>query len=353
MLSLRPLTARVAGKLRTPRRFDWEGFPSEELHPASVLERSAAIALPEDYDRILGTIPTCDLQDWIDEARGGPQPQPATRRYLIGPALVADGSVYYSGGYEPLAPDRPPLVARGEPERIAEAQLCSHHLTEEFFGHWLIDSSLLLLLAKQTGTTALTPRTPGMTEWAHRPGYSAMVGAPSISPRLARVERLWGVNDLGRNPGRAARLAELRRRVRGKAQGRGGKRVFMRRGLDGVRRHLRNEDALCAMLEQRYGFTTVNPFTLTPAEIAGALRDAEIVMGVEGSQMFHALAAAPDDALMFLIMPATRFCIAPKWFTDMIGMRFGFTIADPEGDGFTLPPDRLLAAMDLIGRSTG
>jgi hypothetical protein len=67
--------------------------------------------------------------------------------------------------------------------------------------------------------------------------------------------------------------------------------------------------------------------------------------------MFHALAGAPDTALIFQIMPATRFCIAAKWFSDLIGMRYGFTVADVHGDGFILPPERLHAALELIGRS--
>lgn len=353
MLSLRPFTARLAGRVRPARRFDWDGYPSEELYPATVLERSTAIASEADYDRILGTISTCDLAEWIDEARGGPQPQPPTRRIDLGRALVADGTVYYGGGYEPMVKGLPPMLARGAPERLGEAQLASHGLTEEFFGHWLIDGSLLLLLAAEMGVTALSPLTPGMTGWAHRPGYAAMIGAPAVTPRLATVDRLWGVDDLARNPGRAARLRELRARIRGgAADGTGARRIYVSRGLAGVRRHLQNEEAVGELLAARYGFTVIDPFALEPRALAGVFRDAEMVMGVEGSHMFHALAAAPEAALIFQIMPATRFCIAAKWFTDMIGMRYGFTVADPQGEGFVLPLDRVHRAIELIGRAT-
>lgn len=353
MLSLRPLTARLAGKVRPARRFDWDGYPSEELYPATVLERSAAVALEADYDRIRGTIPDCDLADWIAEARGGPQPQPPTRRFDLGRALVADGTVYYGGGYEPLVKGLPPLVARGAPERLGEAQLASYGLTEEFFGHWLIDGSLLVLLAERMGVTALSPLTPGMTQWAHRPGYAAMLDSPVVAPRLATVDKLWGVDDLARNPGRAARLRELRSRVRaGAAPGESPRRLYVSRGLAGVRRHLRNEQAIGELLEAQYGFTVIDPFQLEPRALAGMFREADIVLGVEGSHMFHALAAAPERALIFQIMPATRFCIAAKWFTDMIGMRYGFTVADPEDEGFVLPPDRLHRVMELIERAT-
>ena len=36
----------------------------------------------------------------------------------------------------------------------------------------------------------------------------------------------------------------------------------------------------------------------------------------------------------------------------MIGMRYGFTVADPQGEGFVLPLDRVHRAMELIGRAT-
>lgn len=352
MFSIRPITARLAGKVRPARRFDWSGFRSEELYPPTVLERSVSIASEADYGRITGTIPTCDLAEWIGEARGGPQPQPPTRRIDLGPALVADANIYYRGGFEPLRKGLPPLVARGASEPLGEVQLASFGLTEEFFGHWLIDGSLLLLLAEQMKVTALTAWTANMAGWSHRPGYAAMVNVPSVKPKLANIDKLWAVDDLGRNPGRAARLRELRRRVRMAAENESGmRRVFIRRGLTGVRRHLVNEDEICELLESEYGFSIIDPFALKPPAIIGALKNADVVMGVEGSHMFHALAGAPDTALIFAIMPPTRFSIALKWFSDMIGMRYGFTVADVQGDGFILPPDRLHAALELIARA--
>jgi len=325
---------------------DWSGFPREQIHPGSTLDHYRAVALDDEYDRIRGTLSYTDIPTEVRIARGGPTEHPPTYSHNAGPALIADGTVYYRGGYQVMKGGMARALARGEAERIDAAQLCNSSLTEGFFGHWLLDTPALGVLGEQRGLTPVVVQTS--TGSSHRSGYTAMLGTPMVETRLAVVDQLWSVDDRPTNAGRASRLREVRRRVRRGVSAEGPRRVIMDRKLGGVRRNLENSGALWDMLVREHGFEVVDPLEIDHVTLVAKLANAELVLGVEGSALCHAVVASPDGAMIFAIMPPTRFCTAVKWYTDMIGMKFGFAVASGTDSDFTVEVDRLRRVMEQV-----
>lgn len=325
---------------------DWSGFEREQVHPSSIIHHYRSVALDDEYERIGGTLPYTDIVTEVRIAHGGLTEHPPTYSYNLGPALIADGSVYYRGGFGVMKSGVARPLARGRAERLAAAQLCTSSLTEEFFGHWLLDTPALAVLGEQRGLTPVVVRTTPTS--SHRRGYTAMMGMPVIESRLATADQLWFVDDRPTNAGRAARLREVRRRVRRSASAGRRRRVIMDRKLGGVRRNLENSGALWDLLVRDHGFEVVDPLLTDQATLVGILADAELVLGVEGSALCHAVVASPETAMIFAIMPPTRFCTAVKWYTDMVGMKFGFAVASGTGSDFTLDPNRLRRVMDRV-----
>ncbi len=329
-----------------PKRPIWsDDFPVEQISPGNALVHPAALALDDEYDRILGTPPETSIAEETRIALGGPREHPPTLSYNIGPALIAGGTVYYRGGYEAMEQQRTKPVIRGKPVRLARAQLCNNVVTERFFGHWLLDTPALMLLAEQRGLPAATVLTSASS--SHRLGYASMMNVPAEELGLAEVEELWVVDDRPTNAGRAARLNEVRRRVR---QGRAGgsKRVIIDRGTSGVRRNLANSAELWDILVTGGGFEVIDPLKLSHDALIEKLAAADVVFGVEGSTLCHAVVACPPGALIFAVMPPTRFCTAVKVYTDMIGMKFGFTVAEGTAGDFTIDADRMRRVLGLI-----
>ena len=325
---------------------DWAGFAREQIHPGSILDHYGAVALPDEYDRIRGTLSYTDIATETRIARGGRTEHPPTYSYNVGPALIADGSVYYRGGYEVMKSGMARSLARGTPERFDAAQLCNSSLTEGFFGHWLLDTPSLMVLSDGRGLAPVVVRTTERS--SHRSGYTAMMGMPMFETRLATVEQLWCVDDRPTNAGRAARLRDVRRRVRRDVADDGPRRVILDRKLGGVRRNLENSGALWDMLVREHGFEVVDPLEIDHLTLVAKLANAELVLGVEGSALCHAVVASPGEAMIFAIMPPTRFCTAVKWYTDMIGMKFGFAVASGTDSDFSVEIDRLRRVMDPV-----
>jgi capsular polysaccharide biosynthesis protein len=109
-----------------------------------------------------------------------------------------------------------------------------------------------------------------------------------------------------------------------------------------------NEPEVTAALEQ-CGFVVIAPEQMEADAIATMLRDARVVVGVEGSALTHAAVAADRGACIFAIQSPTAFNSFYRLVTSAAGQHFAFSVGDPvEGERFTMPVDRLLRSIALV-----
>ena len=342
--SLLPLTARLRATFQRIRSVPESAHESIELAAADEAPTLPAIALPNEFDRVLGVGPssTIDAEKRIITAKSlkhGP-----TIAYRVDDAILADHTCYWSGGYEVSKARKKRALLTGAYDEYAEGQLCTYAPSNIYFGHWLRDAMAMELLAEQRG---LLPLSFEGTPWMHELGYRQLMELPGHPISYARIRRLWVMDDLGLNSNWISRFKELRARVRRKTNTGGPRHIFLARGFTGTARELLNAPNIVELLSAR-GFTVVTPETLSPQAIVQSLAAAKIVVAVEGSALNHAQFALPEQAGVLVIQPPTRFNAFHKILFDFNRIRFGYLVAEPASNGFIVDPDRLLRTLDLI-----
>jgi glycosyl transferase family 61 len=340
---LLPITARLRARAFGSASFEACCSDRIELAPAVKREQPAAVALPGEIERASAVQEETTPEEEEKRLQEGERWHGPTIAYQIDDAVLADGCLYYGGGYDVFRNSARPILSR-EVDHLPEAQLCSNFVIERYFGHWIRDGLLLELLAKQRGIAGL--RLSGRN-WLHEPGYRELSGLRTAQTQHARIDRLWVVDDRGLNHNRIARFEEIRRRIRSVVKPAGAKRVFLSRGALGSTRELVNADAVHSAL-QRLGFEILHPERVSARHLVQSLADAEVAVLVEGSAQNHCLLAMPKGSTLVTIQPPERFNALSKPFADAIGIKWAFLVAEPRVGGFELEVGRLLTLLDLV-----
>jgi hypothetical protein len=88
---------------------------------------------------------------------------------------------------------------------------------------------------------------------------------------------------------------------------------------------------------------------LTPLEIARACAGARIVLGVEGSQISHALFGMEERGAIVALVPPYRYINHYKDVADCFGtMRYGSMTGTGVAGGFRIDPDELLRLLERV-----
>lgn len=346
MISIRPITSRLASRL-FGRSLSDSAERTIELAPATSYEVDPPIMVPGETERIRAhhsdSVPAFNLERLTNrQLVQGP-----TRIHLLRDVIVADGTLLARGSFDRIAPARKRFLLRGELEHVDEAALCSTYLTQKYFGHWLREGiALEELFADLELPAVVVDRAP----WLHEASYRDLLGLRPRRIARAWCDRLWVADDRRFNRYFVERYDRARRRVRAHVGNppRGTERVFMSRGILGEGRHLANEHKLRGALS-RHGFTLLDPEHMEALDIVRALASARLVVSPEGSALAHAEIAMQRGAGLVAIIGAQHFNLPHKEVADVLGLRFGMTIADPvDADHFSQPIDRLLRTIDLV-----
>jgi hypothetical protein len=348
MKRLLPVIARVGAKLFGNPPISACASEVIELAPAVDRFHAAAIALPGEFDRVVGVGADTTIAIELGRLNGGQRQHGPTIAYQIDNAVLGDGTLYFSGGYQVIrGRSSAPLLTRHR-DNFEEMQLCTNYYIDRYFGHWLTDGAVLELLAAERALPAI--RLAG-APWLHEPGYREIVNLEVKRSRHAHIDRLWIIDDSGINDSWISRIEELRRRVRSAAVPNGPKRVMLTRGKLGAKRDLINHSEVEKALTD-LGFVIVHPETETARDLVDKLSAAEIAITVEGSHLTHCWLAMPRQSTFAAIQPPTRFNAWGKLTADAIGINFAYVVADPHPEGFYLPIDRLLRTIDEVVRAT-
>jgi hypothetical protein len=343
-----PVTSRLRAK--------WLG--NEEIHncaseiieiaPLVDREHPPAISLPLELERVLSVQEETTPEIEFSRLRQGMRRHGPTVAYRLDNAVLAQGTLYYKGGYNVIRGGSSAVAPRRR-DYFREVQLCTNNVIERYFGHWLNDGLLLGQLAEQMSLQGLVlKREP----WLHEPEYRRMSGIEATHVEHALVDRLWVVDDRGVNHSWITRVKRLRNRIQSTITKTRSKRIMLTRGKIGAPRILANSDEVQDELE-KCGFEIINPEDESVSKIVGAISSAEIVVVVEGSAQSHCTYALPPGSTLLTIQPPTRFVAISKDRADAAGYHWAFVVADPHPNGFYLPIDRLMRTLDEISRVTG
>lgn len=320
---------------------------SWEIWPAEAAVAPPAIHLPGQLERI---------RDWAfvnadprPEMAGGPVIHGATRGHLIRDVWLVNGSLYKKNALTWLAPPLGGWASLRAEDEIERAGLVCSVIGNTYFGSWLIEDCVTYALASAAGVPVTVQRPPS----AHAARYEELLGMAPRRLRTAFFRELVMFDDTGQNRHKHRRFRQLGERLRAcvipaHAAPAPRRNVFLLRGSSGMPRLLDNEPELAEYLEQRHGFLILDPLREEVTTILAACAAADVVMGVEGSQLAHGMAVLREGGTLFALQPPNRFVRVYKDMTDRDRQHFAFVVGEATATGFRIDPEEVARTLELI-----
>ncbi|MEZ5756309.1 MAG: glycosyltransferase family 61 protein [Paracoccaceae bacterium] len=346
-MSFAPVASRMLRRVLGWRDLEESADRIVQISPAEEMPMAEAIYLPGQLERIRGTHSwENDLKHEIALTTEGQLSNLASSAYRIRHAVVGQGRVSTWTGYKDLSLRK----AGGGPlwieETLAEGALCSTWQGNDYFAHFLFDDAAIHPLGQPLGL----PFFSGMaaTRTRHCVDYLARFGFDYHEKRNIHVDALWLFRDFAFGPDKRRRLKAMAARVKaGTPQGRAAPGAFIRRGSTGQVRVLENAAEIEAWCLAQ-GFVIVDPEAQSVEEICAALRGVPLVIGVEGSQLVHALFSMAEGGAIICIQPPDRYNAVFRQLCAVFDLRWGFVVAEGTVAGFRQDLDALTATVDLV-----
>ncbi|MFV3406575.1 MULTISPECIES: glycosyltransferase family 61 protein [Pseudomonas] len=325
-----------------------------DIAPGEVTVSPPAFYLPDQLARVTGwegkrfypyVHPGPTMQGGVRMQQG------PTRGYLIKDVWLLEGALYKGAAshWLSLKPNRfPPLRVESEIERAAI--YCTQN-GNAWFGTWLMEDCATYALACDEGvpvTTAPSARYPVFTQG---PAYEDWLGMNPLRLRTAFFHELVVFDDTSNNRSRYQRYRDMGNKLLAHVEHAPHPGVFILRGSEGDLRLLRNELEIAEHLRQTRGFRVINPMQLDVPAIVAACAGAQVVMGVEGSQLVHGVNVLQPGGTIFPLQPPNRFVSYYKYLADRDGQHFAFVVGTPQGEGFTIDINEVERTLDLLPRA--
>jgi hypothetical protein len=332
------------GASRALRRA-WNCDPLPDGVPIRASQREPvqpALFVPEQLSRVTRCAFRTTVEDELEkltatEAMSGP---PVAIEFSE--AAVFGGQIFSGGRRYQISLSPPYRAALGPVRDLGEVVLAQSRAGSTVFGHWLMDDCAARELPEAQGHTVAITRPP----WTDSPRYEELFGQVWEEIPAFTARRLTLLIDLGFSRNKAERHQRLRDHVR-RALGPGpGGVVYLARGPSGHRRDMANETELRARLEAA-GVTVIECESDSEALIRRCL-DANLILGVEGSQLCHAIYLLAERGAILTIQPPDRFCNAHHDWSRHLGIRYGTVIGKHVEDGWIADPDEVLAMIDAL-----
>lgn len=324
--------------MRPGRGFRDASERSWEIAPGGTRTEPPALFDPEELPRILGVAEDSTMQVQMDRVHGGARDHAATKAYLFRDVRLCAGHLVHRACIQRISASPVPWFANASAPRLEHATLASTAYGARFFGHWMLDDLPLALAAERLGNAIDVLQTPS----AHQSAYVRMSGIVCRTVLDARIRELVVLDDVGQNDFKAERLEDLRRRLESAvASGPAARGVMVLRKDTGKSRLLVNELEIARWLEAQ-GFEIVSPLEVQAEDLVRTCSRAQVVVGVEGSHLTHAVLCMRPQSTLVTIQPPTRFDAVLKDWCDCKGVRYGFVLGDPvDGGGFAVTMERI------------
>jgi hypothetical protein len=267
-----------------------------------------------------------------------------TISYHIEDAVLFDGSIY-SGHYKHSIADKAMYVSTShEVHHIKTAGLASSYLGTKYFGHWLLDDCTKYLLAEQVGS----PLCLRMPAYSHQQQYQAYFGQDWTPIDRAHIDHLVVFQDFSQNSLKRNRYRILRDRIKRHFPSSSGKKcIYLKRGQTGTPRLIQNEDEIIEALVKR-NFVVADIGVDSLSEIIKVLRDAKIVVSIEGSHNDHCALASPENSALLVLQPADRFAAFQRHWSECLDIRYGFVVGAVRDSGYYFSVSEILLTIDLM-----
>lgn len=343
---LAPFASRLRGKLGLRPALATLASRSWVISPAVDSVVPSAVFDARDLDKITGVAPDSNtIASQIQRALGGLQHHRATIAYELRDAVLTEGHLFTQRIAIQIDTTPMPLVAPETAYELTEGVLANSAYGIRYFGHWMVDDLPLTLAAMQLGEPVSTLMRPT----PHQTGYLAALGLAPRTIASTRFQSIIVLDDVGQNTYKRERYEALRRLVTAQhPTPRRQSKVMLLRGTSGVRRLLQNEDEVALAMQAR-GFDVLDATKVSLERILEATLDADLVLGVEGSQLANGAMWMKPGGTMVVIQPPHRFNMYFKDRCDCESIRYAFVVGDPCGEGdFSVELPKLHRLLDRL-----
>lgn len=344
MFSLRPLTYRLgllmglgSGDLAAAADERWQIAPAETLAvpPVIILEGQA--------ERITQTM-FATLPQVIQSLAGDPAERiAATTAYRLTDVDIVDG-VLYSHGVSFHLRERRHKMSLGHLESIESGTFSETWVGNRWFGNWLLDDCLSYRLAEEAGQPVTTMPQRG----GHVPRYEELLSIRQRRITDAHLDEVVIFDDHANNSHRMARAQDMRARLTAGLKPQPVPGVFLVRGKSGDARVLENETEIAERLERERGFRIMFAEEHSVDELMAACAGADVIAGVEGSQLNHGIAVMPPGGTLLTLQPPDRATTAMKLLTDRWQQNFAMIVGEGGTGSFRIAWNDVARTLDMI-----
>jgi hypothetical protein len=111
---------------------------------------------------------------------------------------------------------------------------------------------------------------------------------------------------------------------------------------------MHNELETAEYLRTKRGFRVVDATKDDLRTILASCAGAQVVAGIEGSQLMHGIMVLPPGGSVLALQPPDRFCPVIKRTTDPDNQNYGFVVGHAAAGGFTADLDEVERTLDLF-----
>ncbi|GAA6769656.1 hypothetical protein AAGS39_03940 [Flavobacterium sp. CGRL2] len=109
-----------------------------------------------------------------------------------------------------------------------------------------------------------------------------------------------------------------------------------------------NEIEIAEQLREKYGFKIVDVTKNSVSEILSACSGAKILIGIEGSHLFHGLMTLESGASVLVLQPPNRFSAVIKNTTDMENINYSFVVGIQKEENFYINFEEVERTLSLL-----
>lgn len=310
---------------------------------------SKAFFLEGQLERITGTAYT---DDPFKEMHGGFEIEHApTRAYKLKETWMINGFLYKGLHSFRLHPAFqiskkmnyfPKVLMNTE---IDHAALYSTSEGNQYFGLWLTDDCANYALASAEGT----PVTSNIIPYSHMTEYESFLEMNPIRTNAAYLKNAVLFDDnWGNNENKHLRFAANRAKLLARFPANSHPGVFILRRNSGISRVMLNELEIAEQLREKYGFKIVDVTQNTASEILAACSGAKVLIGIEGSHLFHGLMMLESGSSVLVLQPPTRFSAVIKNTTDMENINYSFVVGIQKEENFYIDLEEVERTLSLL-----
>lgn len=334
---------------REGKIFESLALKSWQIAPGNTTICPKAYFLNGQLERVTGTAYTDDPHKIM---HGGFEVEHApTRAYKLKDIWMINGFVYKGLNNFRLHPKFqlskkmnyfPPAVVDTE---INDAAIYSTSEGNEFFGLWLTDDCSNYALAASEGI----PVTSNIIPYSHMLEYESFLGMNPFRTNAVYMKNVIFFDDnWGNNENKHLRFASNRNKILSRFAASSHPGVFILRRNSGISRVMLNEIEIAEKLRDKYGFKIVDVTQNSASEILSACAGAKILIGIEGSHLFHGLMALESGSSVLIFQPPTRFSAVIKNTTDMEHINYSFVVGIQKEENFYIDFEEVERTLELL-----